>query len=65
MTTPARRVTASDVARSLGISRATVGFVLNGTPGQTIPEATRSHVLAEASASVAAPPPLERRTISE
>jgi DNA-binding LacI/PurR family transcriptional regulator len=48
MTTPARRVTASDVARSLGISRATVGFVLNETPGQTIPEATRNRVLAEA-----------------
>jgi DNA-binding LacI/PurR family transcriptional regulator len=48
MGAPVRRVTASDVARSLGISRATVGFVLNGTPGQTIPEATRSRVLAEA-----------------
>jgi len=42
------RVTAADVARSLGISRATVGFVLNGTPGQTISEATRQRVLAEA-----------------
>ncbi len=43
-----RRVTAADVARSLGLSRATVGFVLNDTPGQTIPEATRERVLAEA-----------------
>lgn len=43
-----RRVTATDVARSLGISRATVGFVLNNTPGQTISEATRQRVLAEA-----------------
>ena len=34
-------VTAADVARSLGLSRATVGFVLNDTPGQTIPAATR------------------------
>ncbi|MBE1583320.1 LacI family DNA-binding transcriptional regulator [Nonomuraea angiospora] len=44
----ARRVTASDIARSLGISRATVGFVINDTPGQTISEATRRKVLAEA-----------------
>ncbi|SFS99991.1 LacI family DNA-binding transcriptional regulator [Saccharopolyspora flava] len=43
-----RRVTAADVARSLGVSRATVGFVLNNTPGQTISEATRERVLAEA-----------------
>jgi DNA-binding LacI/PurR family transcriptional regulator len=42
------RVTAADVARSLGLSRATVGFVLNNTPGQTIPERTRQRVLAEA-----------------
>ena len=50
MPTPAstRRVTAADVARSLGLSRATVGFVLNDTPGQTIPTATRERVLAEA-----------------
>ncbi|MEV3964238.1 LacI family DNA-binding transcriptional regulator [Nocardia sp. NPDC050193] len=44
----ARRVTAADVARSLGLSRATVGFVLNDTPGQTISPATRERVLAEA-----------------
>jgi len=43
-----RRVTAADIARSLGISRATVGFVLNATPGQTISEATRDRVLSEA-----------------
>lgn len=48
-TTPGRRrVTAADVARSLGISRATVGFVLNNTQGQTISAATRERVLAEA-----------------
>ncbi|AYJ48334.1 LacI family DNA-binding transcriptional regulator [Rhodococcus sp. P1Y] len=44
----ARRVTATDIARSLGISRATVGFVLNNTPGQTISSATRDRVRAEA-----------------
>ena len=43
-----KRVTAADVARSLGLSRATVGFVLNDTPGQTIPDATRQRVFAEA-----------------
>jgi DNA-binding LacI/PurR family transcriptional regulator len=43
-----RRVTAADIARSLGISRATVGFVLNDTPGQTISHATRQRVLDEA-----------------
>lgn len=43
-----RRVTTADIARSLGISRATVGFVLNDTPGQTISAATRDRVLAEA-----------------
>lgn len=43
-----KRVTAADVARSLGLSRATVGFVLNDTPGQTIPAATRDRVLQEA-----------------
>ncbi len=41
-------MTAADVARSLGISRATVGFVFNDTPGQTISEPTRQRVLAEA-----------------
>lgn len=48
MRAPTKRVTAADVARSLGVSRATVGFVLNDTPGQTIPAATRDRVLAEA-----------------
>ncbi|MEQ0558306.1 LacI family DNA-binding transcriptional regulator [Amycolatopsis sp. NEAU-NG30] len=43
-----KRVTAADVARSLGLSRATVGFVLNGTSGQRISEATKERVLAEA-----------------
>jgi DNA-binding LacI/PurR family transcriptional regulator len=46
--TSTKRVTAADIARSLGISRATVGFVLNDTPGQTISAATRDRVLAEA-----------------
>lgn len=48
MSSSDRRVTAADIARSLGISRATVGFVLNDTPGQTISAATRQRVLDEA-----------------
>ncbi|GAB3812572.1 LacI family DNA-binding transcriptional regulator [Tessaracoccus terricola] len=43
-----KRVTAADVARALGISRATVGYVLNDTPGQKISEATRRKVLEKA-----------------
>ncbi|GAA5031239.1 LacI family DNA-binding transcriptional regulator [Microbacterium fluvii] len=43
-----KRVTAADIARSLGVSRATVGFVLNDTPGQKISQATRDRVLGEA-----------------
>ena len=43
-----RRATAADIARTLGISRATVGFVLNDTEGQTISAATRERVLSEA-----------------
>ncbi|MGQ4267462.1 LacI family DNA-binding transcriptional regulator [Nocardiopsis changdeensis] len=39
------RVTAADIAREVGVSRATVGFVLNDTPGQTISAATRERVL--------------------
>lgn len=48
MTERKRRVTATDVARSLGLSRATVGYVLNNTPGQSIPATTRERVMAEA-----------------
>lgn len=40
-----RRITAADVAREVGVSRATVGFVLNDTPGQTISEATKDRVI--------------------
>ncbi|WP_228004262.1 LacI family DNA-binding transcriptional regulator [Amycolatopsis sp. YIM 10] len=40
-----RRVTAADVARSIGVSRATVGYVLNDTPGTRISPETRDRVL--------------------
>src|SRR6478735_7948432 len=41
---PARRVTAIDVARAAGVSRTTVSYVLNDRPQQSIPEATRRRV---------------------
>ncbi|SNY67547.1 LacI family DNA-binding transcriptional regulator [Paractinoplanes atraurantiacus] len=41
----ARRATLKDVAAASGVSRATVSFVLNDTPNQTISEATRARVL--------------------
>ncbi|WP_307844441.1 LacI family DNA-binding transcriptional regulator [Actinotalea solisilvae] len=37
-------MTAADVAREAGVSQATVSYVLNDTPGQTIPERTRERV---------------------
>lgn len=40
-----RRVTMIDVATASGVSRATVGFVLNNTPNQTISAPTRDKVL--------------------
>jgi DNA-binding LacI/PurR family transcriptional regulator len=39
-----RRVTSADVARLAGVSRATVSYVLNDTPRQTISADTRSRV---------------------
>jgi DNA-binding LacI/PurR family transcriptional regulator len=43
-----RRPTAADVARTAGLSRATVSYVLNDTPHQVIPERTRQRVFAAA-----------------
>ncbi len=40
-----RNTSATDVARRAGVSRTTVSFVLNNTPGKSIPEATRQNVL--------------------
>lgn len=44
-----RRVSAEDVAREAGVSRTTVSFVLNNTPGKSITESTRQRVLEAAS----------------
>ena len=57
-----RRATGADVAREAGVSRATVGFVLNATPGQTISEATRRRVL-EAAGRLGYAPSAEARTL--
>jgi DNA-binding LacI/PurR family transcriptional regulator len=40
-----KRVTSHDVAHAAGVSRATVSFILNNAPGQTIPQSTRDAVL--------------------
>lgn len=40
-----KRVTRADVARAAGVSPTTVSFVLNDTPGQSIPPGTRRRVL--------------------
>jgi DNA-binding LacI/PurR family transcriptional regulator len=44
MAEPRRRATALDVARAAGVSKTTVSYVLNDTPGQQIPEQTRQRV---------------------
>ncbi|WP_243867408.1 LacI family DNA-binding transcriptional regulator [Actinophytocola oryzae] len=45
MTPPTKRVTSADVAQAAGVSRATVSYVLNDRPGQSIPEATRRRII--------------------
>lgn len=43
-----RRPTLADVASATGVSTAPVSYVLNGKPGQSIPEHTRERVRAAA-----------------
>ncbi|GIF08013.1 LacI family DNA-binding transcriptional regulator [Actinoplanes siamensis] len=57
-----RRITSADVARRAGVSRATVSYVLNATPGQSISPATRSRVL-EAAAGLGYAPSAAARTL--
>lgn len=56
------RVTSADVARVAGVSRATVSYVLNDTPNQTISAPTRTRVL-EAAASLGYAPSAAARTL--
>lgn len=63
MTQPTtRRVTSADVARVAGVSRATVSYVLNDTPRQTISADTRTRVL-EAAASLGYAPSAAARAL--
>ncbi|GAB1640379.1 LacI family DNA-binding transcriptional regulator [Krasilnikovia sp. MM14-A1259] len=57
-----RRVTSADVAREAGVSRATVSYVLNDTPHQSIPAETRRRVL-EAAARLDYAPSAAARTL--
>jgi DNA-binding LacI/PurR family transcriptional regulator len=57
-----RRVTSADVARLAGVSRATVSYVLNDTPHQTISAPTRARVL-EAAAGLGYAPSAAARAL--
>jgi len=57
-----RRVTSADVAAMAGVSRATVSYVLNDTPHQTISAGTRGRVL-DAAASLGYAPSAAARTL--
>jgi LacI family transcriptional regulator len=57
------RPSSSDVARKAGVSRTTVSFVLNNTPGKTIPEGTRQKVL-EAARALAYTPNEKARSVA-
>ncbi len=58
-----RRVSATDVARAAGVSRTTVSFVLNNTPGKSITEGTRQRVL-EAAARLGYTPNEDARRLA-
>lgn len=55
-------VTSADVARASGVSRTTVSYVLNDTPGVTISDATRRRVL-ETAAELGYAPSAAARTL--
>ncbi len=57
-----RRATSADVARMAGVSRATVSYVLNDTPHQTISAGTRGRVL-DAAAALGYAPSAAARTL--
>ncbi|MEV6348024.1 LacI family DNA-binding transcriptional regulator [Actinoplanes sp. NPDC051851] len=57
-----RRATSQDVAKEAGVSRTTVSYILNNTPHQSIPDATRQRVL-EAAARLRYTPSASARTL--
>ena len=61
---PRRRATSSEVARLAGVSRSTVSFVLNQTPGIAIGQETRERVLAAAAELEYVPNALARGLVS-
>lgn len=58
-----RRVSSQDVAQRAGVSRTTVSFVLNNTPGKNISEETRQRVL-EAASELGYEPNLDARRLA-
>lgn len=58
-----RPATSADVARHAGVSRATVSYILNGTPGFTFSERTREAVL-QAAAELAYRPNIAARSLA-
>lgn len=56
------KVTSADVARASGVSRTTVSYVLNATPGASVSDATRRRVL-DAAAKLGYAPSAAARTL--
>lgn len=56
------KVTSADVARASGVSRTTVSYVLNATPGASVSDATRRRVL-DAAARLGYAPSAAARTL--
>ncbi|MGR0221230.1 LacI family DNA-binding transcriptional regulator [Agromyces sp. ZXT2-6] len=56
------KVTSADVARASGVSRTTVSYVLNSTPGASVSDATRRRVL-DAAARLGYAPSAAARTL--
>jgi len=58
-----KKASSADVAKLAGVSRTTVSFILNNTPGKTIPEQTRQNVL-EAARKLAYTPNEKARSVA-
>ena len=56
------KVTSADVARASGVSRTTVSYVLNSTPGASVSDSTRRRVL-DAAAQLGYAPSAAARTL--